>query len=125
MKSLPCGFGDGTLSRALVGLGVRTKPAAKPFISDVTTPKAKRPAGSLPPSKPPPARHHSGDRSAHGAMAFSLYRRPALERRSIMLFSSWLRNWKRSAPAAPGAHKRPLANGPTSARGWKRSKIAA
>ncbi len=59
------------------------------------------------------------------AMAFSLYRRPALERRNIMLFSSWLRNSKRSAPAAHGAHNRPLADGPTSARGWKRSKIAA
>jgi uncharacterized protein (TIGR03118 family) len=35
-----------------------------------------------------------------GAMAFSLYRRPALERRKIVVFSSWLRNWKRSAPAA-------------------------
>ena len=46
-----------------------------------------------------------------GAMTFSLYRRPALERRSIMLFSSWLRNSKRSAPAAHGAHKRPLATG--------------
>jgi uncharacterized protein (TIGR03118 family) len=34
------------------------------------------------------------------AMAFSMYRRPALERRSIMLISSWLRNVKRSAPAA-------------------------
>jgi hypothetical protein len=33
-------------------------------------------------------------------MAFSLYRRPALERRIIMLFSSWLRNWIRAAPAA-------------------------
>ena len=33
-------------------------------------------------------------------MAFPLYRRPALERRNIMLSSSWLRNWKRSAPAA-------------------------
>jgi uncharacterized protein (TIGR03118 family) len=32
-------------------------------------------------------------------MAFSLYRRPALERRKIMVFSSWLRNWKRFAPA--------------------------
>jgi uncharacterized protein (TIGR03118 family) len=35
-----------------------------------------------------------------GAVAFLLYRRPALERRSIMLFSCWLRNGKRSAPAA-------------------------
>jgi uncharacterized protein (TIGR03118 family) len=34
-----------------------------------------------------------------GAMVFSFYRRPALERRKIMLFSSWLRNWKSSAPA--------------------------
>src|SRR6516164_7216317 len=33
-------------------------------------------------------------------MVFSLYRRPALERRSIMLFSSWLRNWNRPASAA-------------------------
>src|SRR6516225_4506759 len=37
---------------------------------------------------------------APGAMAVSLYRRPALERRSIMWFSSWLRNGRRSAPAA-------------------------
>jgi uncharacterized protein (TIGR03118 family) len=35
-----------------------------------------------------------------GVMAVSLYRRPALERRSIMWFSSWLRNGRRSAPAA-------------------------
>src|SRR5262245_9561123 len=33
-------------------------------------------------------------------MASSLYRRPVLERRKIMWFSSWLRNGKRSAPAA-------------------------
>jgi hypothetical protein len=33
-------------------------------------------------------------------MAFSLYRRPVLERRSILLFSSWLQKGKRSAPAA-------------------------
>jgi predicted outer membrane repeat protein len=33
-------------------------------------------------------------------MALSLYRRPALERRKIMLLSSWLRNGKRPAPAA-------------------------
>src|SRR5262245_30869670 len=33
-------------------------------------------------------------------MPVSLYRRPALERRNIMLFNSWLRNRKRSAPAA-------------------------
>src|SRR5262245_63872676 len=32
-------------------------------------------------------------------MAFSCYRRPALERRTIMLFASWLRYWKRPAPA--------------------------
>jgi uncharacterized protein (TIGR03118 family) len=32
-------------------------------------------------------------------MSFSLYRRPALERRKIMMFSSWLRNWRRFAPA--------------------------
>ena len=41
-----------------------------------------------------------------------------------MSFSSWLRNGKRSAPAAHGARKRSLANGPASGRGWKRSKIA-
>src|SRR5690348_15530126 len=34
------------------------------------------------------------------AMAFSLYRRPALERRRIMVFSSCLRNGERSALAA-------------------------
>jgi uncharacterized protein (TIGR03118 family) len=39
-------------------------------------------------------------------MAFSLYRRPALERRSIMLFSSWLRTWKRSAPTARRAARK-------------------
>jgi predicted outer membrane repeat protein len=32
-------------------------------------------------------------------MMLSLYRRPALERRNIMLFSCWLRDWIRSAPA--------------------------
>jgi uncharacterized protein (TIGR03118 family) len=32
-------------------------------------------------------------------MTFSLYRRPALERSKIMVFSSWLRHWKRPAPA--------------------------
>jgi uncharacterized protein (TIGR03118 family) len=32
-------------------------------------------------------------------MAFSLYRRPALERRKIMGFSSWLRNWTRGTAA--------------------------
>ena len=31
-----------------------------------------------------------------GAMACSLYRRPAFERRNEMLFSCWLQNWKRS-----------------------------
>jgi uncharacterized repeat protein (TIGR01451 family) len=31
-------------------------------------------------------------------MSFSFYRRPVLERRKIMLFSSWLRNGERSAP---------------------------
>jgi hypothetical protein len=35
-----------------------------------------------------------------GAMVISLYRRPVLERRNIMLFSSWLRNGKRPVPAA-------------------------
>jgi uncharacterized protein (TIGR03118 family) len=44
-----------------------------------------------------------GTALAHGlraeAMTFSLYRRPALERRKIMLFSSWLRNRNRYAPA--------------------------
>jgi predicted outer membrane repeat protein len=33
-------------------------------------------------------------------MSFPFYRRPVLERRNIMSFSSWLRNWKRSAPTA-------------------------
>ena len=42
-----------------------------------------------------------------------------------MLFSSWLRNSKRSATAAHGAHKRPFASGPNSARGRKRWKTAA
>jgi uncharacterized protein (TIGR03118 family) len=34
-----------------------------------------------------------------GAMVISLYRRPVLERRKIMFFTSWLRNGKRPAPA--------------------------
>ena len=42
-----------------------------------------------------------------------------------MLFSSWLRNWNRSASARQGAHKRRIASGPASARGRKRSKTAA
>src|SRR5262249_46045774 len=34
-------------------------------------------------------------------MAVSFYRRPALERRNVMVFSSWLRNGKRAGPAVP------------------------
>jgi uncharacterized protein (TIGR03118 family) len=33
-------------------------------------------------------------------MAFSLYRRPVLKRRKVMVFTSWLRNRQRPAPAA-------------------------
>src|SRR5262249_47183020 len=50
-------------------------------------------------SKPPPARHRPGARSARRGDVPPFYRRPALERRTIMLFSSWLRSWKRFAPA--------------------------
>src|SRR6516164_6720467 len=39
-----------------------------------------------------------------GAMALLLYRRPALERRRIMLFSSWLRNFR--SALAPGRSQR-------------------
>ena len=41
-----------------------------------------------------------------------------------MLFSSWLRNWKRFAPEARRRSKQPLANGPASAHGWKGWKTA-
>ena len=69
-KAWPVGFGTGERARYLIGLGVRAKRAVKPFITELTTFKAKRPAGSLPPSKPPPARHRSGDRSAPGRCLF-------------------------------------------------------
>ena len=36
-----------------------------------------------------------------------------------MLSSSWLRNWKRPRPRRPAARKRPLADGPASARAFK------
>jgi hypothetical protein len=48
------------------------------------------------------APHRPGTAPALGLRAgsdvFSFYRRPALERRNIMLFSSWLQNWRRSLP---------------------------
>jgi hypothetical protein len=51
-------------------IDVPAKQAWKRFITEVTTPKAERPAGSLPSSKPPPARHRSGDRSARRGDVF-------------------------------------------------------
>jgi probable HAF family extracellular repeat protein len=47
---------------------------------------------------------------APGSMASSFYRRPALERRKIMWFSSWLGKWQRSARGGRShglPHKRP------------------
>src|SRR5262245_3012480 len=44
---------------------------------------------------------------APGAMAFSLYRRPALERRNIMSFHSWLQNLYSALAPGRGHRRRP------------------
>src|SRR5262249_47195070 len=64
-----------------------------------------------PASRSPPAQHHPGARSARRGDRLSLYRRPALQRRSIMWLSSWLRigtgvitQARRRTPSSPRQH---------------------
>jgi hypothetical protein len=44
---------------------------------------------------------------APGAMAFSFYRRPILERKSIVSLSSWLRNLRAAGHSRPAGRSRP------------------
>jgi hypothetical protein len=51
-------------------------------------PKAKRPAGSLPSSKPPPARHHPGARSARRSDCCFILSRTSLRKEEYHVVAS-------------------------------------
>src|SRR5262249_42625945 len=64
--------------------------------------------GSLPPSKPPPARHRPGARSARREVFLPLYRRPCQKGESVMSIHSWLRSFRATTIPQPVRRPRPL-----------------